>query len=154
MKKFRRTLSLILLFQLSLAVTLLSETFYIYTESGNMRSLTVQDSIVTVKPSGSFGTFSGLFVAEAALDDAYEPSLLSDGFYKLRVKDGYDAVDLVESLRDRGDVLFANLSFLDPMGSPIYLSETIAVNFFPNTSQAQIDSINNVHSVTIVDSFR
>lgn len=142
----------IALLMLSFETAVIAQNFHFYTETGKLRNLQLQNSEITVKLSSPFETFGGMFLAEEALDNSFAPEILSDGFYRLKVKSGYDPITLVDRLRGREDVLYANLSFLDPLGSPIYLTESLVANFYPTTSQAQIDSMNSAHSVIIVDS--
>lgn len=134
------------------AASAFAQDHYFYTESGVRRELPIQDSIIAVKLKSQLTPWNPLFGDEEALDQSVAPELLTEGFSLLRVKSGHDPVALVERLRGRPDVMFANLSFTDPLGSPIYVTETVVVNFHPSTPYALIDSINQSHSVIVLDS--
>ncbi len=79
------------------------------------------------------------------------PEPLCDGFYRLRVVPGNDPEALVGRLREREDILLANVSFIDTNLNPIYITETFVANFSTSATQSEIDSMNSAHSVEIVD---
>lgn len=137
---------------LIMAATALSQTHYAYTEEGTAVNLTVQDTVISVKRAGGLQYWDDLFLAEAALNPTVYPQAITQGFTLLRVKPGFDPVALVQRLRQRSDVLFANNAYLDSYQNPIYLTETFVANFHSTVTQAQIDSMNNVHGVIVVDS--
>ena len=113
----------------------------------------MQDSIVSVKLDELRLSWQGLFLSESGLDPTVAPEPICEGFALLHVTSGYDPVALVQRLRNHPDVLFANLSFLDAYGNPIYLTETFVANFYTGVSQGQIDSMNNAHGLVVLDTF-
>lgn len=110
---------------LSVTTAAFSQPFYAYTETGTPVTLTVQDSIISAKLIDDLTLWTAVFSSFAALDGDVAPELICDGFELLRVRPGFDPVTLVSDLRSHSDIMFANLSFLDPDGKPIYLTETL-----------------------------
>jgi hypothetical protein len=149
---FKYLLTMLLTFVIGTSTVDLSQDYYCYGESGSTFELTVQESIISVKLDESRASWQGLFSQVRGLNPAVTPEPICEGFSLLRVRPGYDPVEVVDFVRSRSGVLFANLSFLDVYGNPIYLTETFVANFNSGVSQAQIDSMNAAHGVVVLDS--
>ena len=111
-------LSVVILVATLLAPAVSAQSYYAYTEKGAVRELPVQDSIISAKLASSVVFWTTIYAQETALAGDVPPEALTDGFDLLRVRAGYDPDSLVQRLREREDILFANLSFLDRNGQP------------------------------------
>ncbi|MGB5105610.1 MAG: hypothetical protein WBP42_02740 [Candidatus Zixiibacteriota bacterium] len=144
---YRKILLLAAIFVLGSTSFVQSQNYYAYKESGESVSLTVQDTVISAKLADGLQFWNNIYASETALSGDVPPEPLCDGFYRLSVVPGNDPEALVGRLREREDILLANVSFIDANQNPIYITETFVVNFNSSATRFQVDSMNSAHSV-------
>jgi subtilisin family serine protease len=134
----------------ALSASAVEREYYCYSLEGERIPLTLNDSVICVKPLGG-ADLQEIVASESALQTGVQPRKRSDGFYSFQVKPGTSLDSLIPRLAQLPNVDLVNKCFFGRSGNPVYLSSRFLCKLNP-TSGAAVEAMNKAHSVKVVKS--
>ncbi len=125
---------------------------YFWYEPDGRVDFDVSETAVTVQVDpAQFTTWQNITESDQALDETADPEPIASHFHVLTVNEGYDIDSLLNRLRDRDDILYANAAFIDETEQEIYLTRSLVVIFRAETSRTAIYNIIDMYNLVLVD---
>jgi hypothetical protein len=136
------------------SISAFAQSDYDYYGNGTKLPLFLSPTKVTVMFSQDMTQeeIHNFILSDSALDPTRGPHPLMYQFIVLYVKPGNDTEALVNRLRARKEVAFANPAYLLQDSAVVYVTDQFVAKFYSWVSGWTIDSLNALHGATIVGS--
>jgi hypothetical protein len=131
-----------------------AQSDYYYYGQGVKKPLFLSPTKVTVMFSQDMTKeeIHNFIMSDSAFDPNRGPLRLMYEFFVLYVQPGNDAEALVDRLRARQEVAFANPAYLLQDSAVVFVTDQFVAQFYSWVSRSTIDSLNDLHGAVIVDS--